>query len=684
MSSPKQYAAETRNRDKLLDKKSSKSFEDKVHSTAHSLFSQTVRDQELFFLPKLEDYEYTMKAAKMELSADMYLSKSILYSIAALVVGLVLGVFISILGILSGTFGSMFGAPVIVYTVSSLITILLGVLPCILTGVAMYMYPKFRASQRKTAINNTLPEAVTFMYALNRGGMSLIEVLKTLSEAENTYGEVSNEVGVIVSDIELQATDLNTALEKAGNRTPSEKFSDLIDDLLGVLKSGGNVNEFLDSKADEMIEDARREQKAFLGQLELLGEVYVTGFVAGPLFLIIITVVMAIVGGGGSGTIMRLQAIVYGLLPMMNIGYFFLIDFISGADNKSIGEISKDNLQTQSDVTIEKYVEQNENETVKKIYDEKMKRERNELINNPKKALIDNPNKILLFSSIIAVLQVIGFGLMGYYELSLSAFIDSYLEQTVLAILIPIYITVIPLIVTFEISARRESAILGRLPDFVSTLESNNSVGMTLTEAIDVVSETETGKLGEELRQVRNDIKWNHDVNNALIRFANRVKVATLSRTVKLITEANESTGDIGEVLAIAAKTINVRQRLEEERNQEMLMYTMVILVSFGVYLFVIFLIEQNFLTKIADLGGEKGGSDTPDLGGSSNSDGGGIGSSSSLPVQKVRMIFYHSTIIQAFGSGMLAGYLKTSDVRSGLKFGVLLSFVATLIFAFL
>jgi len=55
------------------------------------------------------------------------------------------------------------------------------------------LYPAFQAGERKQSIDRNLPYAVTFMFALSRGGMNIIDILRSLSKSESTYGEVSRE-----------------------------------------------------------------------------------------------------------------------------------------------------------------------------------------------------------------------------------------------------------------------------------------------------------------------------------------------------------------------------------------------------------------------------------------------------------------------------------------------------------
>jgi flagellar protein FlaJ len=305
--------------------------------------------------------------------------------------------------------------------------------------------------------------------------------------------------------------------------------------------------------------------------------------------------------------------------------------------------------------------------------------------------MLDNPLRTLAVSGPIALVYLLGaFVFLGGSEPILSAFMDpanlpegAYgpVEMTAFLFVVPLVVLLLPVSVFHEIAARQKNKMLNRLPDALKQLASSNEIGMTLTESLNTVAQNTSGKLGDELEQVGNDIKWYHDVNGALVAFANRVKLPVVARTVKLITEANQSTGDISDVLSVAAKDVGKRQQLRKDRSNEMMMYTVVVLISFGVYLFVIAMLDSAFLSEIAKISEQ--GSASGQSGASGGSGGMGF-SLSDLPIDRFRMVFYHSTVIQALGSGLLAGQLGKNDVRSGLKFSIILIIVATAVFMFL
>lgn len=656
-----EFEGEFDHRDRYERNVESRGIRGEMNRLGYNIFGDFFEDHSESF----EWLEQKLIYAHNGTNLDLYLSKASIWTVLFTVVGLLAGFLLS--GVLIPLLGGMLGvAPIFI------LSIMIGVMLC--GGGTMLFFigkPMYKASERKRQISSTLPFAITFMYALSRGGMDFMEILETLANAEDAYGEVAREVQPLVKEMDFFATDFQRALRNAGQRTPAQGYEDFMDDLISVFDSGADLTSFLEEAAEDSRKQAEREQQNFIQVLELMGEVYVTVFVAGPLFLIIITVVMSMLGGGGGGS--QLYGIIYGLLPVMNVGFFILIEVISINEGGLASTLDSDRKQLGIEYTEESIEEVGEYEEFEAIHEYKKKKARRDFIREPFSYMIQDPNYSLPFTVPTAALLSIGSMLLGFATPSVDAFIANPVVNTTLIVTGPLLIMMIPYMIFHEIQTRRNNRMMSRLPEALKQLASANSIGLTLTEALTTVSKNTSGRLGDELEKVSNDIQWNYNVNAALVGLANRLRVPVLTRTVKLITKANESSGDIEDVLEVAAKDVNKRHLLKKERQQQMMMYTVVVLISFTVYLFVIVLLDVTFLSRFAEMstaGGDGGG-------------GGGQGglSFSGLPIDQIRMAFFHSAVIQSLGSGLLAGQLGSNEVKNGMKFSIALLILSTVVF---
>lgn len=659
-----EFEDEFSHRDRYTKDIDAKGIRGNIQSIGYEVFGNYFRENQ----ESWEWVEDKLIQSHIGTNVDLYMAKTTIYTIIFSVIGLLTGLFMGL--VLTPVLGGILGTGgTLIFSVFLFMTLMGG-------GTAGYFIgkPIYTANERKRRISATLPFAITFMYALSRGGMDFIEILTTLSESEDAYGEVAREVQPIVSEMENFSTDFQRALRNAGQRTPAQNFEDFMDDLISVFDSGADLTNFLEEAAQDAREQAAREQQNFIQVLELMGEVYVTVFVAGPLFLIIITVVMQMLGGGGGAG--QLYGIIYGLLPMMNIGFFVLISVISMDEGGLASTLESERDELGLEYTKQKIEEIGEYEEFEQIRDYKKSKARRDFINKPFSYMIDDPNYSLPFSVPIALLVPIVALLTGAAVPSIEGFVDAPVTNTTLLFSGPLLIVMIPYTIFHEIGMRRNKRMMSRLPEALKQLASANSIGLTLTEALTTVSRNTSGRLGDELEKVSNDIQWNYNVNAALIAFANRLRVPVLTRTVKLITKANESSGDIEDVLEVAATDVMKRYRLDKERKQQMMMYTVVVLISFTVYLFVIVLLDVTFLARFAEIGSAGGGG-----GGAGGQSGGGALNFSGLPIGEIRLGFFHSCIVQSLGSGLLAGQLGSNNVKNGMKFSVILMILSTIIF---
>jgi flagellar protein FlaJ len=256
----------------------------------------------------------------------------------------------------------------------------------------------------------------------------------------------------------------------------------------------------------------------------------------------------------------------------------------------------------------------------------------------------------------------------GLVEPSLAGFNSDPVRTTGWLVVVPFLLVTVPLSVFVELRAARQKAITERFPDTLNILASANKMGIPLPDALELVSRYQTGPVAQELRSVKNDIAWNHDVSRALLSFGARLKTPQLSRSMKLLSDGLRSSGDLARVLSIAAEDARDRARIERARRRELTAYIAVVVIGFLVYLMVIVILDASYLRPIATLDTGGTGQDLPL-------------SFENIPVDLYRMLFLHSALIQAIGSGLLAGKLAENDALAGLKYAIGLVVLTMVVF---
>jgi flagellar protein FlaJ len=199
-----------------------------------------------------------------------------------------------------------------------------------------------------------------------------------------------------------------------------------------------------------------------------------------------------------------------------------------------------------------------------------------------------------------------------------------------------------------------------------------NRVGLSVAQAIGILVKTNLGLLSYEIRRIKRDMDWGVNFTEALMRFEQRISTPSIARTVTLITKASEMSGQIGEVLAIAASDAKMSETLKKERLGEMFIYTAIVYLAFLVFLFVVGVLTTQFLPVLSHIG-------TPGL-----SSAGMLSGIGSVPVKSLDRLLYHACLVQALFSGLIAGQMGESSISAGVKHSCVLLIITLVTFNFI
>lgn len=618
------------------------------------------------------DLQRWLNQARTGETFDVYLVDSVRYAGIATLLGVVLGMFLTGAFVWTGAISAL-RSPIPlsgdlavaieanrVFVIGAILSVASAATFGLGTYVARYYYPRYVVSGRRRAVDITLPHAITYMYAQSHGGMNLVEVVRSMADATDTYGEVANEFDMIVRDMDLFGNDLLTAIRNARNLTPSDNLEGFLDDLLGVIDAGGDVTNFFEDQSAKYLEEAAEEQEDFLETLSILSEVFIVGFIAAPLFLIVTLMVISFLGGS---SIPQLAALIYVGLPL-GMALFLLVVVVLSSPYVQphvtldvLNDVEPDaSADLETDPRYGEYRGAVRFATV------------GEFLTDPVEAIRQQPLLSLIVSVPVAV-AFVGTLLIQGIDVSPAGFAASPVQTTLVVVVLPLLLLTVPLSLFHESKQRRVRSIESRFPDTLNTLSSANYMGIPMTDALEMVSRWTTGPLATELRKIRNDIDWNEDVSQALAGAANRLDVPQVSRSLKLVADAARATGDMSRILSVAAEDARNRYRLERARRRAMSSYLGIVIIGFFVYLMVVVLIDKSYLGPVAEHS-----ANVP-------ADSGLPVSFTEIPVDTYRALFFHSALIQGFGSGLLAGKLADNDVLGGLKYGIGLVAIAAIVF---
>jgi flagellar protein FlaJ len=623
--------------------------------------------------PRYRGLHEDLASANSGVTLDRYLLRTFLAS------GL-FGIFWAVLGFLVMRLSVLPVVKVRVYTVFALrlpgfvltdaaialLQVVASAVIFLLTAYAAYTfflrYPSILKQSRAIRINLLLHSAVSYMYAMRQGGAEMMTIFRAISASAAVYGEAAHEFRRVVRDTDYFGYDQITALRHLQDTTPSEKLQQFIQDLVSVIESGGDVLGFLDARVRIYQEDARFEQKTFLTTLQLAAEAYVTLFVAGPLFIIIVMVVMGLMSGA---PILELSIVIYVLIPLGSLFFILAIDAIS-IKTETVERYTEERwLREFIDVRIEGRPGEEQSSRQLEWYD----RVRNlrTFVRHPLQAFLVEPNRTFYVTVPVALAYVL------LTVLATPAYADPEILVDVLDdhIIVALLIVLLPFGIAHQVWRTKVMRLEAATPEFLNRLSGINQVGLTLAQAITILVKADLGVLTYEIRKVKRDIDWGASVQEALVRFEERIRTPTIARAVTLITTASRMTGNISEVLNIAARDAAISENLKREREGEMFIYTAIIYLVFVVFVFVVAVIDVQFLSALADVnalsaaGGPAAGA-VP------------IGNT---PIITFERLLYHGCLVQALFSGLIAGQMGEASIRAGVKHAAVMLIIALVVF---
>lgn len=259
--------------------------------------------------------------ARLFVPVEKWLSKALLYSIIA-AVGAAVG-FILMRGIIALMLGS---AAFSVEFLDFVLSIVFAVIAFFVTFLSFYMLPRIKAWERKGKIDASLPYSIGYISSMASIGVLPYEIFKRLATAEDTYGEVSKEAGLVVRDVEVLGFDFITALKALVAVTPSTNMRAFVQGAVTTALSGGEMGSYFISTAKEYMSERRKKYEDFIEMLGLFAEFYVVGLVMAPLLLV---VVMAMMSFLGSASLESLAAIVYLFIPFGSAAFIIFLGTLS-------------------------------------------------------------------------------------------------------------------------------------------------------------------------------------------------------------------------------------------------------------------------------------------------------------------------------------------------------------------
>ena len=496
-------------------------------------------------------------------------------------------------------------------------------------GFVVYRYfPDMKIKNRAQNIDRFLPYAVNYLNTMSSTGTAPSEMFQTLSKMP-VYGEIQHEAKKISSEIEVMGVDNITALKHAIQRSPSDKFKEFIQGLIGTIQSGTSLHSYLSTAVDQYMNDDLQTRKKNLETLGFLAEVFVMTVIAFPIFLVIILTVFSFIGSNVESTVNVLYVLSFLFLPLAYFGFYAMIKLILFETVENVQFISL-------------------KQRIKDFFSLKRSDFRVFLLTVG-----------LLLSFLTG--NIIGLYL-DWFTLSLP-FLFNVLFISSLLCLGPYGIYSY-----FQLKKKQE--IQHFFPDFLTEMSNSVNAGLNVFNALNVAQQSKYGVLTQEIKKMNIDLSWRIPLKDVFVKFAHRLKNGLIHRLIITINKGLFMGGNTSSVFAAVSKELKQINTVRQQRSTDMSLYTIVIIMSFFVFLFIVFILDSTLFSYFFEIQSS---------------------SASTLPlfVQDVNRTslqygLFSFVFVQSMGAGMLSGYMKEGELSAGIRYSFFLGVITIIAFMFL
>ncbi len=227
----------------------------------------------------------------------------------------------------------------------------------------------------------------------------------------------------------------------------------------------------------------------------------------------------------------------------------------------------------------------------------------------------------------------------------------------------------------FVFSVIRENAIDTEKEDmfleFSRNLVESVKTGTPINKSIVNVKDKPYGVLSDHIQKLANQISLGIPLNKALQTFSKDINNKTISRSLTLISQAERSGGEIGEILEAVTEAVSMSDKLKKERKASISTLIVQGYIIFFVFIIIILILQFQILPLLEGISPDAGGADIGILGGGGGGD---------LDHEKISSAFVYLLIAQGFFTGLVVGKLAEGSVKTGIKHSFVLVLAAFLI----
>src|SRR5271170_252997 len=139
-------------------------------------------------------------------------------------------------------------------------------------------------ANRKDQLDRELPFTLSELSVLASTGTSPVQLIRRMAARDHDVA-MTGEFKRVVYKMDLEGKDLISALAETGKQSASTSVREAFWDLANMIHQGGSLDEYLRTKADDVLKLKRVIQKQFIERLSTFLDMYVSLVLVGVLMI---------------------------------------------------------------------------------------------------------------------------------------------------------------------------------------------------------------------------------------------------------------------------------------------------------------------------------------------------------------------------------------------------------------
>lgn len=173
-----------------------------------------------------------------------------------------------------------------------------------------------RISNRSTQLEREIPFTLSELSVLASTGMSPIDLIHRMA-ARDRDPAMTSEFKKVAYKTTIQGKDLITSLSETAKDSPSEPLRETFWGLANLIHQGGNLDEYLRQKSEDVLKLKRSSQKAFIERLTTYVDMYISLILIGVLMICVGAFMLNALGSTADGLDANglLLILTFGIVP---------------------------------------------------------------------------------------------------------------------------------------------------------------------------------------------------------------------------------------------------------------------------------------------------------------------------------------------------------------------------------